>query len=289
VAPALCVAIAVIGTTGYFAYQGDGLLARPINRTDKAFFVKYYEGIRKSLDRPYRLECDFMEPGLDGVRDHIAPSCTEPGAAHTWFLWGDSYAQALSAGVTAMLPADTRLAQVATSLCRPTMIAADLDVPGRRCEKANRFALAKIAELKPEFLILAQAGDHEATDWQALASHARALGVGRVVVVGPVPVWTPSLPEVVTSQYWGKDFSRVSRGLMTARAAADSRMSARYAGSDIVTYVSAMSRLCNADGCRATVPGSDPAELVAFDSGHLTPRGSVYVADLVLRSVLLGR
>ena len=289
VAPALCVAMALVGVSGYLTYQRDGLLARPVNRTDKAFFVKYYNGIRKNLDSPYRLECDFMEPGLDGVRDHIAASCTERGSAHTWFLWGDSYAQALSAGITTLLPRDTRLAQVATSHCRPSLTPIDLDVPGGRCEKANSFALAKIAELKPDVVILAQLGAHEATDWHALSAHVRSLGVGRVVLVGPAPMWLPSLPEVVTSQYWQKDFSRVSYGLLGERSSEDAQMSARYAGASDLTYVPLIPRLCNADGCQAAVPGSDPPELIAFDEGHLTPLGSAYVADLALRSVLVGR
>ncbi len=298
VAPALCLAMALVGAAGYLAFQRDGLLARPINRTDKAFFVQYYNGIRKGLDSPYRLECDFMEPGLDSVRDHIAASCTERGAAHTWFLWGDSYAQALSVGITALLPGDTKLAQVATSHCRPSLSPIDLDVPGGRCEKANAFALAKIAELKPDVLILAQLGAHEATDWHALSAHVRSLGVDRVVLVGPVPMWLPSLPEVVTSQYWGKPYDRVGYGLVDDRRTEDSQMSARYGSSGTpkgvpdngdVTYVPLIPRLCNADDCQATVPGNDPPELIAFDVGHLTPRGSVYIADLILRPVLLGR
>jgi hypothetical protein len=289
VAPALCVAMALVGVSGYLTYQRDGLLARPINRTDKAFFVKYYNGIRKNLDSPYRLECDFMEPGLDGVRDHIAASCTERGPAQTWFLWGDSYAQALSSGITTLLPRDTKLAQVATSHCRPSLTPIDLDVPGGRCEKANSFALAKIAELKPDVLILAQLGAHEATDWHALSAHLRSLGAGRVVLVGPAPMWLPSLPEVVTTQYWEKDFSRVSYGLISGRSSEDAELSARYAGANDLTYVSLIPRLCNADGCQATVPGSDPPELIAFDEGHLTPSGSAYIADLALRAVLLGR
>jgi hypothetical protein len=195
-----------------------------------------------------------MEPGLDTVRDRIAPTCTEPGTAHTWFLWGDSYAQALSAGITALLPRDTRLAQVATSHCRPSRIPIDLDVPGGRCERANQYALAKIAELKPDILILAQQGGHLDTDWNALAAHVRTLGVKRVVLVGPVPMWLPSLPEVVTSQYWGRDFSRVSYGLSADRTSEDARLAAKYTGSTELSYVPVIPQLCDAAKPRYPAP-----------------------------------
>ena len=286
----LCVGMAAIGGAGYYAYRNDGLVARTINRTDKAFFVRYYESIRKTgIDQAFRLECDFMEIGTDGVKDHIASSCTTRGSSQTWFLWGDSYAQALSHGITGLLPPGAVLSQVATSHCRPSLTPIDLDVPGGRCERANGYALEKIAELKPYILILAQLGAHELTDWEALAAHVRGLGVKRVIVVGPVPMWLPSLPEVVVAQYWGKNYDRVGYGLITGRADEDRRLLAKYASSRTVTYASIISHVCDDTACQATVPGSNPPELVAFDAGHLTPRGSEFIAQAALRSILLGQ
>jgi hypothetical protein len=66
-------------------------------------------------------------------------------------------------------------------------------------------------------------------------------------------------------------------------------MRTRYASSTTVTYVSLLSRLCDSNGCLATVPGTNPPELFAFDAAHMTPLASRYVADLVLRPVLLGQ
>ena len=286
----LCAAMAAVGSAGYYSYTHDGLFARAINRNDKGSFVRYYQSIRKGgIDQPYRLECDFMQPGADSVKDHIAPSCTTRGASQTWFLWGDSYAQALSKGITSLLPPGAVLSQVATSSCRPSLTPIDLNVPGGRCEKANGYALQKIAELKPDVLILAQLGAHEFTDWEALAAHVRGLGVKRVIVVGPVPMWLPSLPEVVVTKYWGKNYDRVGYGLIGSRAYEDRRLLAKYGSSTTVAYVSIISRVCDETGCQATVPGSNPPELVAFDAGHLTPRGSEFIAQTALRSALLGQ
>ena len=97
----------------------------------------------------------------------------------------------------------------------------------------------------------------------------------------------PSLPEVVTSQYWGRNYERVNYGLVPERLTDDGRLAQRYGTSSQLTYASIINRVCSAAGCEATVPGSDPPELIAFDAGHLTPRGSTYVATVALRPALI--
>ncbi|MDO8677380.1 MAG: acyltransferase family protein [Acidobacteriota bacterium] len=290
VVPALCVSMAALFAAGYFTYRSEGLIGRAINRTDKASFVQYYDDIRKhGIADAYRRECDFMEWGTDRAREAIDPVCTQSGTRRTALLWGDSFAQALSLGIRSVLPGDTRLAQVATSHCRPSVVPVDLDVPGGRCQRANNYALAAIARLKPELVVLAQIGAHEETDWAGLTARVRALGAKDVVLIGPSPQWAPSLPLVVTSQYWGRSYDRVSYGLNADVLALDRRLATQFRESSLPRYVSLIERLCNAGGCVAAVPGTSPPELVAFDMGHLTPRGSVYVAEIALRSALIAR
>ena len=115
------------------------------------------------------------------------------------------------------------------------------------------------------------------------------MGVKRVVLVGPVPLWLPSLPEIVTTRFWELGFDRVGYGLMPERFPEDQRLQEIYGSSSVLRYVSLIARLCNEDGCQATVPGSTPPELVTFDASHLTPAGSRFVADQILRPVLLGQ
>lgn len=286
--PPLSVAMAGLLAAGYFVLRADGVAGRAVNLSDQAHFVGYYEAMRKrGLAEAYRFECDFMEIGTDAVKAAIAPSCTEPGARGTWFLWGDSYAQALSLGIRSLLPPGTALAQVATSHCRPSLTPIDLDVPGGRCERANTFALSKIAELEPELVILAQVGGHEETDWSRLARHLKSIGAGRVVLVGIAPQWAPSLPSVVVGRYWGRNYDWVGYGLHPDLFRSDQALAEQINAAGELTYVSILQRLCRPDGsCRATVPGTDPPELIAFDLGHFTPKGSVYVAQAVLRDAI---
>lgn len=287
VVPALCVLLAATAVVGLITYRADGLWSRTVNRTDKAAFSAYYNAMRRTgIAGPYRLECDFMELVSDRSRTSIAPSCTTRGENGTWFLWGDSHAQALSPGIASLVPDGMAFSQVATSSCRPGLGPIDLHVPGKRCVRANTYALQRIAELKPEVLILSQAGDHLSTDWDALANHVRDLGVGRVVLVGPAPMWVPSLPEIFINRFWETRTPHIAYGLSTARLTLDEDLRRRFAASTTLTYVSIINRFCDADGCLAVIPGIDPPELMTFDAVHLTPLGSVYLAQHVLRPVL---
>ena len=179
-------------------------------------------------------------------------------------------AQSLSHGIRSLLPGDTRLAQVATSGCRPSFDDVDPQVPGGRCRRANAFAVDQIRALRPEVVIVAQQARHGDTDWQEMAGRLLDLGARRVALVGPAPQWRPSLPDVVVSQHWGRPFDRVSYGLDAEAIEADRTRASRHRDRPSLTYVSLMSGFCAArdawQWCRAR------ADLITVDMGHLTPR-----------------
>jgi peptidoglycan/LPS O-acetylase OafA/YrhL len=287
VVPALCTAMVAVLATAVGTYRAGGLFERPINRTDQAHFLQYYDWMHKNgIAAAYRRECDFMDWGTDHTRDSIDATCTERGERRTLFLWGDSFAQSISLGLRQLLPPQDRLAQVATSLCRPSFDDIDPYVPEQRCMRANRYAIDSITRLRPDVVILAQKVGHGVTDWKQMAERLLALGVGRVVVIGPAPRWHPSLPEIVANHYWGKDFNRVSYGLQND-VEVDRRLQVELANVPHLTYVSLLNGLCNDEGCVAVVPGSANNDLTAFDFGHFTLKGSVFVAETQLQKILV--
>jgi peptidoglycan/LPS O-acetylase OafA/YrhL len=278
----LCALMTMAGIFGYATYASEGFIERPLNRSDKAHFLQYYERLHKGgLREAYRVECDFMDWETERTRDAIAADCTRAGNRGTLFLWGDSHAQALSLGIRKVLPEGMRLAQVATSGCAPRLSEPDPLAAGGRCARANRYAREHIAALKPHVVVLAQIVGHEATDWIALARALKALGAKRVMMVGPAPQWSPTLPLVVTTHHWGQNYDRVAQGLNRALFETDRVLSAQLAESDEPEYVSLLDSLCRADGCIAVVPRS-AKQLIAVDSGHLSPAGSIFVAETIL-------
>ena len=287
--PALGLALSVACAAGVAVYLQDGLIDRAVNRNDAARLVDYYDRLhKKGLAEAYRYQCDFM--AADGSRKpSIDPVCTTGGSARTVFLWGDSYAQALSLGIRESLPSDTALAQVTTSGCNAAIDNFDMTVTDHRCEFTNLFAMENIRRLRPEVVIVAQAGGQTLTDWPALTSHVLSLGAKQVLVVGPFPLWQPTLPRVYAEHHMQDHADYVTTGLNKDIFENDRTVAARVAGLVNVTYLSLLDQLCHdpsrrsADGakaeraCLARVPGEDELDLMAVDSGHLSPKGSSYV------------
>jgi hypothetical protein len=283
--PVLCSVLAAVLITGLVTSLMDGLPGRSLNLSDGARFLQYYDRMRvHGLAKAYWDACDFMDWDSRRTRESLDPECTRRGARGTVFLWGDSYAQALSNGLRRLLPPGISLAQIATSGCPPQDGSVDTS---ERCQRSDRGALAAISELRPDVVVLAQSGQHDSVDWTSLARQIRSRGARRVLLMGPTPQWRPSLPQVIARQYWGRDYERVKLGLDQGQFAADAALKLRYGHSPELDFVSMLDRLCNDDGCIATVPGGK--DLVVVDSGHLTPRGSIFVVERVLGAGWPGR
>jgi len=289
VVPALSMSMVAIAGVALLTDRAAGWVTRPITRTDQAQFIQYYDRMHKQgISEAYRQECDFMDWPTGKVRESIDASCTAPGANQTVFLWGDSYAQALSAGLRAAAPSGTAVAQVATSMCRPAFDDIDPHVPHGRCPRANQFAVDRIRALRPSVVVVAQSGRHEETDWAALSSQLLEAGAGRVVLVGPAPSWSPNLPEVVMRQYWDRPFARVSYGLSPTIFAVDRTLKLGTSSLEGVTYVSLLDGLCDVNGCQAVIDDGGWADLISFDGGHFSPRGSVFVVEKFLAAAVFG-
>lgn len=287
IVPALATAMVMLFALGLATTAAAGFLNRPVNRSDAAHLVDFYERMRRGgLRGAYRQECDFMDWITEAARGTVDPSCTAPGRDATVFLWGDSFAQALSQGIREQLPPGTALAQVATSACAAAIDDFDTMPPGRRCEKANVYAMQAIARLRPKVVILAQSGAHQLTDWRRLSARAIELGAGHVAVVGPAPLWYPSLPRVFAEHHLGDRAEYVRLGLNQDLFTIDREIGSDLRGLPRVTYVSLLRGLCRDGACLARVPGEGELDLMALDFGHLTPKGSSYVGLVVFKPLL---
>jgi hypothetical protein len=281
--PGLIAAMSLVLAAGVSVNLLRGVSARAINRNSGNGLINSYERIRiDGLAAAYRYECDFMDTAKGRVRESLAPSCTTAGRAHTILLWGDSFAQALSLGLRESLPASTSLAQVATSGCT-----AALEHDGdSRCARSNAFALQTIGRLHPDAVVIAQSEDHATTDWAALTKEVLLLGARRVVVIGPAPMWRPTLPRVYAEHHMADHAAYVSTGLEMRRFNDDRVTAALVSPLDHVSYLSLMDHLCNGGACLARVPDGEPLDLMAVDFGHLSPKGSSYLGRAIWKPYL---
>ena len=113
----------------------------------------------------------------------------------------------------------------------------------------------------------------------------------------PAPTWTSArlfscgeirMPRryrrtctACTRARWRKWRPRPARRAVDPKPiATDKLLAARFESSNRLHYVSLIQSLCSPAGCLATLP--EDRGLIVVDYGHLSPPGSVYVANHVL-------
>jgi hypothetical protein len=107
-----------------------------------------------------------------------------------------------------------------------------------------------------------------------------------VAVVGPFPLWEPTLPRVYAEHHMSDHAEYVSAGLNQDIFDNDRTVAKHVAGLANVTYVSLLDQLCRDHACLALVPGEAVLELMAVDAGHLSPKGSSYVGRVIWKPYL---
>jgi len=210
-----------------------------------------------------------------------------PSDAPLVFVWGDSHAGRLYAGIRQIASGHYRVAQFTRDGCPPLLVSG----PGR-CPNGNAFIVEKIHQTHAAIVVLFAAWQEYSTDWrnesvlgrQLLGSIAALRGVPRIIVIGPSPRWDKNLPRLVFEAAVRDPLhrapSRTSVGLSPAYSGLDSAFRTLLAGQP-VTYFSVRDAMCDGNGC-LTRTGDGADTLVTWDYGHFTTAGAAYVAKRLL-------
>jgi hypothetical protein len=199
-------------------------------------------------------------------------------------LIGDSHAHALAAG----WPSGSDLASVTASACPPIPGFRDESRPG--CEATIRFTYEAIARVKPRMIILHAHWSHYMTPQLLEAFGAALTRIGaespgsRIVVLGSIPKWYPSLPEslVQSGNSLKADLFLPLNFTNLVRLDNDlARIASRH---DNTVFISLIDGLCSAGRCRATLPNR--AIPLIWDDAHLTVEGAEFVHDNILLPAL---
>ena len=256
---------------------------RTINSDERSMFVERYTKIHQSnIIEAYRVECDFYF-NATSIKDAIDPSCVNTKSGENIFIWGDSHAQALSVGLRKSLERHYIVNQVATSGCAPSLRLAEKPTNyAEGCLHSNMVALEAIRKTKPKYVVMAQASNHEKTDWDEIADAALNAGAKAVFLIGPLPQWAPSLPIAIKLRHWNEGEQYITdKGLREDVIQTDNLLRKKYLKPGKVNYISLIENLCILDLCRAYAP--DGETLMVVDSaGHLSVPGSEYIAKELL-------
>jgi peptidoglycan/LPS O-acetylase OafA/YrhL len=196
------------------------------------------------------------------------------------FLWGDSHIGALSTGLRHELPSNTPFSQLASSGCAP-VFKRKMDSSfnsNKACSYSNRIAEDAILKTKPKIVILGIRHKHERYNWNETISKLFEMGVPKVILVGPVPQWQPSLPLIYVKRHSGEEFIHDANfDLQIIKS--NNYLIELHKKNDKFIFINLLEKLCfmspeNEFTCRAKVGDT----LLAFDYGHLTVEGSRFVA-----------
>ena len=207
-------------------------------------------------------------------------------------LWGDSHAAHLYPGLAHIQGnAGFALAQFTASACPPIL---DHDVKYiyldvsqvRLCQEVNDFVFRKIEELQPQALVLAaQWWEVSIDDLGKLDLTIRLLknvGIQHIIVVGPIPVWNPSLPKLLLNFYEASVPKHVPDRMSGATLFTDiEKKLQEIAEKEGIEFVSAIDVFCRKNECLTKVV-LGRADIVTYDSTHLTIAASSYFVSKIL-------
>lgn len=213
----------------------------------------------------------------DRAQDAFPPNCVDQKHPLV-VIWGDSTASALVPGFRSLQSSrNFGIAQFTVTSCPPLLIRSGSMTEG--CLEQNRKIVDLIRDSSPDTVLLHAYWheNYEVENLRPTVEALRALGIGRIVILGPVPVWMGGLPAAVATYYRRSGEVMPERIWQYVEKASGDFNMRKVSASLGVGYVSARDALCDNRGCVTRVDES----LVARDSIHLTPVGSTFLINSI--------
>lgn len=253
---------------------------------------KYFT--KNEIPEKFRFECDFYNiekyrsgNATNAPLESISTNCftTNKDKDKLIFVWGDSHAQHLYYGLSKVISTDYDVLQVASSGCSAKIVTVKSNID--YCKHSNWFALNKIQELKPKFVIIGQNIQHNAEEMRKISVALLGIGVGNIIFTGPSPHWTPNLPNIIAYKFLPDTPQRTFIGVRKDILESDRKIKSEFSSSSNVFYLSLIDYFCNDEGCLVYY-GNDVSDgITTWDYGHLTPIASYNFAKDVLAKYLV--
>lgn len=277
---AITISIAFI-IFGLIGYLNDGFDSRLSERQNELLAYLGYDRVEV-----YREGTCFLEP--DQKYYDFKDECYSSAfGENSTVIWGDSHAAALSYGFRENID---NVTQLTASLCAPLIGYYIASRPN--CKGINKHVLEKLVQLRPGLLIL-----H--ANWIAILkninnsfdealtstiSYVNSISPEtKIIVVGGVPQWRPSLPELLfKSGIELSDEALVHSQTYKGIQKTDSLLR-DISNKKNATFISILDIFCMNKKCLSSVKMENTYEPFAWDYGHLTK----YSSSLVSKKVLL--
>lgn len=267
---------------GLLGYKTNGVESRLTDRQKEILFYgspSYTEKLYKDV---YRMGNCFLEPhqSFSNFNDF----CSVNVDKKPLLIWGDSHAAALSYGLRKIF---NDVVQYNASGCPPLK---DAIVSWRpQCKAVNDFVLDQIKKLSPWKIILhanwsLYKDQDPVNNIHKTVEQIQAVSPStEIIILGSVPHWYPSLPvfmvakgidpgsQIYLPSYKNKDLRDLDAALLAV------------AKKHNVSFISSLDFLCNKNDCLAVTEYESSTSLTAWDYGHLTEAGSVFLANKIFK------
>lgn len=235
-----------------------------------------------SASKLYREGYCFLLPD-EGSEDFSRECLTLLGEeSFPVFLWGDSHAAALYHGIAS----HATTSQFTASSCPPIL---GLKHPKRPfCHSINDFVISEIERSKSPVVLLAASwvlGEYDGALFKQTLDRLR-LTRTRVVVLGPLPYWKPTLPRYLRRKY--TELDNVPQSAVVPAMADLRHMERRLtevANQSGVEYLSLLKLGCPKSKCMVSEEIDAGKKLYVFDHAHLTEAGSLYYGEKIIESL----
>ena len=219
-------------------------------------------------------------------RAAIDPSCYTKKSKKSVLILGDSNASDLYIGLKDALPSDFSTLLIYSSGCRfGTFSEAQLRL--NHCDYANYFALNHIKSDPPDLVLISSNNSYDVNDIRRYALELRKAGVNHILVLGQRPHWKPFLYKIVLKEYWSATPRYIPGHQDDELLALGYRFESQLSPEEPFEFVNEREPFCNQDGC-LTFLGEDRREgLITFDTTHLRPFASKWLAEKQLVPLIL--
>jgi peptidoglycan/LPS O-acetylase OafA/YrhL len=293
IAPALTVAMLVIGALGAVDFSYNGFSGR-LNE-DRASYAAYFDPASQLMRDEVRVfgafECSFYSwdatvPTL-APRKAIDPSCYTRHSNKSLLIIGDSNGADLYHGLKEVLPNDISVLLIYSSNCRVKPVIERL-VATNHCHMANYFALNRIKSDPPDVLLLSSNFSFDIGYIREFAAMVRSYGVKHVLVLGQRPHWRSSLYKIVLENFWLSTPRYVVRDFLDDELMAyTEKFQSQLQPDEPFEFVDEMQPFCNSEGCLAYLGDNRREGLITSDTVHLRPFASVWLAHEQLAPLIL--
>ena len=227
-------------------------------------------------------ECFLRDNQTYKEFDESCVSSTRSG----FFIWGDSFAAALVSGLTEV---EGSVSQRTASACPPLLNLGVMSPYRPNCEAINSHNLEFLKKY-PNFDVILHANwglyvnDYE-KNLENTVIELKKIGVNDIVIVGGFPLYLPSLPVALFKEGVMLNAPYVGRYDQRSVRAIDEKLRI-IALSQNVSFASALDAFCEQDKCVTVVGQNGSYVPTAWDYGHLTHEGSIYLSEKLFGSEL---